>query len=214
MNRRKTKKGFTLMELIIVIAIMSILLAIIVPSWGYFIRRARERSANNRAKIVFNAAQTEVTRMGAKERPLNNIIHNSQSDTQDVEDAEKSIYMGDYTLKDRTQKDSPSNREYRDFVFYWNGHEGRRVKDDGSLFDETENDISFARGLNSIIGGEGTYKIYVRNYNVQSVVFSDYENGNYKGTYPVGIDDLSSGDRDALRKTSVQNADMTTMVLS
>ena len=214
MKTRKTKKGFTLMELIIVLAIMGILLAIIVPSWGYFIRSARERSANNRAKIVFNAAQTEVTRMGAKERPLNNIVHNSQSDSEEAQHAMDEIYMGDYKLKDRSQKDSASNREYYDFVFYWDGNEGRRIDGDGNLLARTADDEKFASALNSIIGGEGTYKIYVRNYNVQSVVFSDYENGRYKGTYPVGMDDLTDAARTHVRNTDVQSVNMTLMTLS
>ncbi|MDE7105032.1 MAG: prepilin-type N-terminal cleavage/methylation domain-containing protein, partial [Ruminococcus sp.] len=32
----RRKKGFTLMELIIVMAIIGILLGILIPSWGYY----------------------------------------------------------------------------------------------------------------------------------------------------------------------------------
>ena len=62
MNMKNSKKGFTLMELIIVLAILGILLTIMVPTWGYFITKSRERNANSKAKIIFNAAQTEITR--------------------------------------------------------------------------------------------------------------------------------------------------------
>lgn len=214
MKANKTKKGFTLMELIIVLAIMGILLAIIVPSWGYFIRRARERSANAKAKVVFNAAQTEVTRLGAKERPLNNVVHDSTSDTDYVTNKiQPQIYMGDYKLKDRTKEDSSTNREYFDFYFYWDGHEGRHYKADGTLADATENDARFARSLNSIIGTEGTYKIYVKNYNVVSVVYSDFVDGNYKGTYPVGMDELTDSIREDVRSKSIESVDMTKLAL-
>ena len=81
MRTKKTKKGFTLMELVIVLAILGILLAIIVPSWGYFIRRSRERSANAKAKVVFNAAQTEVTRVSMKERPELNVVNDPTADS-------------------------------------------------------------------------------------------------------------------------------------
>lgn len=213
MKTKKSKKGFTLMELIIVIAIMGILMAIIIPSWGYFIRRARERSANAKAKVVFNAAQTEVTRMGAKERPLNNIVHNPASDSVLVDKTKKEIYMGDYDLKDRKKADDSSNRTYYDFYFYWDGETGCRVDDKGTKQAVTGDDTRFARAINSITGGDGSYKIYVRNYNVMSVVYSDYENGNYKGTYPVGMDELSSSDRDSIRENSVIKAAMDKMVL-
>lgn len=213
MKTKKSRKGFTLMELIIVIAIMGILMAIIIPSWGYFIRRARERSANAKAKVVFNAAQTEVTRLGAKERPLNNIMHNPASDSVVVANTEKQIYMGDYTLKDRNEADKKDNRTYYDFVFYWDGEQGVRIDDKGKKIAATGDDRKFARAINSITGGDGTYKIYVRNYNVMSVVYSDYENGNYKGTYPVGMDELSDSDRSSVRESSVENVSMDLMTL-
>lgn len=213
MKTKKSKKGFTLMELIIVIAIMGILMAIIIPSWGYFIRRARERSANAKAKVVFNAAQTEVTRMCAKERPLNNIVHNSSSDSVLVEKTKKEIYMGDYDLKDRDKEDQSSNRKYYDFYFYWDGENGCRVDDKGVKKAVTSDDTRFARGINSITGGDGTYKIYVRNYTVMSVVYSDYENGNYKGTYPVGMDELSDSDRSSVRNDSVLKVAMNKITL-
>ena len=57
---KSKRKGFTLVELIVAMAILGILIAIIVPSWGYFMRRSKERTANAKAKVIFNAAQTEL----------------------------------------------------------------------------------------------------------------------------------------------------------
>ena len=64
----KKKKGFTLVELIIVIAIIGVLTAVIVPSWMNYIRKARLQTADGRAKIVFNAAQTVTLKYQAAER--------------------------------------------------------------------------------------------------------------------------------------------------
>ncbi len=214
MKAKRTKKGFTLMELIIVIAIMGILLAIVVPSWGYFIRRARERSANAKAKVVFNAVQTEVTRLGAKERPLNNIVHDPNSDSTFVVKTQSQIYMGDYDLKDRTKSDTKDNRNYYDFYFYWNGTSGCRVDASGTKKGTTDDDVKFARAVNSIIGTDGTYKVYVKDYNVISVVYSDYEKGNYKGTYPVGMDELADGVRNDIRRKDIQFIDMSKIKLT
>ena len=66
----KKKKGFSLIELIVVIAIISILMAILIPSWGYFLKRSRIRTANAKARIIFNAAQTACTEYSQSEKNL------------------------------------------------------------------------------------------------------------------------------------------------
>ena len=48
------KKGFTLVELVVVIAIIGALAAILVPTMMSYIRKAKLKGANSNAKIVFN----------------------------------------------------------------------------------------------------------------------------------------------------------------
>lgn len=55
---RKKLKGFTLVELITVLAIVAVLTGVLVPSMSYFIRNAKLKSSNSQAKVVFNAALT------------------------------------------------------------------------------------------------------------------------------------------------------------
>lgn len=189
MKTNRSKKGFTLMELIIVLAILGILLSIMVPTWGYFIRKSRERNANSKAKIVFNAAQTEITRIAGKERPL----------------AASGRYVGNGT-----------------FYFYsLNGH-GVKCDSDGNAVtggnaNETNelaiNNGNLSRAINRIAGNEGSYKIFVENYNVVSVVYSNFENGQYKGTYPKTTDQLDDTQLERVRDNSVQEALMSDMKL-
>ena len=67
-NMKRTAKGFTLIELIIVIAIIGILLGILMPSMMNYYRRSRIQAANADAKMVYNAAQTAAQRLISQDR--------------------------------------------------------------------------------------------------------------------------------------------------
>lgn len=209
---KNKKKGFTLIELIIVLVIVGILIAILVPSWGYFMRRARERTANAKAKVIFSAAQTEVSRIAQKERTAMNFVHDTTNDT--VERGQKwgECYMGDYykTLG------ATAIPDYRDFYFYWDGTTGMRCDKDGNSLAVPSEDARFANAINNISGSEGTYKIYVKNYRVRAVVYSNYADGRYKGTYPrtMGTDTLTDAQEETVRNTDVSAMSMTAIRLA
>jgi len=60
-----TRKGFTLMELIIVLVIIAILAAALMPSFLNFVSRARQDSLRAEARVGMVAAQFMITRNGA-----------------------------------------------------------------------------------------------------------------------------------------------------
>ena len=70
------RHGFTLIELIVVIAIIGILAAILVPAMLGYVRKSKITTANSAAKSVYNALNISLVEMESYDLPpqkLNNL---------------------------------------------------------------------------------------------------------------------------------------------
>lgn len=205
------RKGFTLVELVVVIAIFGILVTVVTPAWISYLHRSKFRTMNQKSKSIFNAAQVVLTDLEFNERKYF---------------AAYDAYEGTLTADEEKRRDkllkyiyTPIDRS--DWFFYWNGSEGYISDAEGndiSKEGESSDVVAFREEWNAKIGDsvkrivddDMVYKIWVSDYKVVSVACAENANSRFIGAHPTNVFELKGldFDTDDLEHTNVRDVDL------
>lgn len=194
---RQRVSGFTLIEMIIVMGIITVLIAVLVPAMSGYITRSRLNTANANAKVLFNSVQTVMQEYEFRER---------QQPT--------SAFYG-------------TNKHGTLFLAGEDGVIDRdRIAGTGDTFAVDDNMIA-TLGLNGVASPAGTFgsrlsrlfddygevawAVYISDYRVMGVVCADNGTTPYIGAYPMRTTERL-GDTGCEIAFTVGNADIADML--
>lgn len=210
----RRRKGFTFMELVVVIAIFGVLVGVITPAWATYVKRSKFRAQNNKAKAIFNAAQVVVTDLEFAERQYRTDLGRIPTSDATQKNA-AAAYI--FTPVDKENPD-----EVVEWYYYWNGNSGSICNVSGGNITTSASADTLAKwneklgnSIKRIVTDDMVYKIYVRDYQIQSVVCSDRERSRYIGAHPTTITQLSgragvtASNIHSLENTNVKDVDPT-----
>jgi len=86
---KSTKKGFTLVELIVVLVILAVLAAMLVPALTGYIQKAKEEKEFQTAATVYTAAQAVITEQYGKNETMTGTLTGVKADASSTEEAKK-----------------------------------------------------------------------------------------------------------------------------
>ena len=193
-NKERTHSGFTLIEMVVVIAIISILLLTLVPAMYNYYTSSRLKSANSDAKVLFNSAQTIMQEYEFSERSAKDSFFYGYN--------KDALHTGTVMLKGKVNS-SGKGVIYQVAV---NGTDLFTSETAAAAADyaayKTENGKTVPNP--STFGGRlarlypdfdsTAWCIFIRNYSVRCVVAASTDSSDYVGGYPIKADEKHDAD--------------------
>ena len=104
---KKNNKGFTLVELIVVLVILAILAAVLVPALLGYIDKAKKKKDMNAASSAYVAAQAVCSEYYAKgTRPTNDQLKTEIATLTDIDGSGFRVEVAEWKGDDTTKKDA------------------------------------------------------------------------------------------------------------
>ena len=151
MNLKKKKKGFTLIELMAVIAIIAILAAVLVPTVNGYIQRAKKTAIITQVRNVVSAVETYNATAGSKDQ-----IEKKDNENKDVTLADIITKVGADLLEEKSINKLPTTTPYRVLIAInadTNSIKDISIDEDGKLIkydgEGTANDWPYTPPINS-----------------------------------------------------------------
>lgn len=182
-------KGFTLTELIVVLAIMGILIAILGPTMTTYYRKSRVKDANTDAKMIYNASQTAAQSYISRDRVR---------DTADKSLISQNVIIS-YNGTDGTIQ---YTTVFGDAMTTVNTAGGTLIDDDlADLVESVNRTVSDAQNTN--------WAIYVQNYIVKGAISANSPTTNVVGYFSANkaqADDVSDRNYDGWLSTTADGS--------
>lgn len=197
-------KGFTLIELIVVVAIIGVLLAVAIPTISSYMRRSRLKSSNANAKLIFNSIQTICQELEFSERDDSSTTFYGSEPLRDgsgnpVKKNGKDVMTG---ITDGNMIVYSVNGVATATVWQDTNHDGTVDTAESAAFNtaltDTLNDdstrSSFMNRMERLFAGqnETAWVAYIDGFQVMAVICADTDSNRYVGAYPISTTDVFS----------------------
>lgn len=189
--RKRQVSGFTLLEMVIVMGIISILLGVLVPTMKTYMTKSRQNTSNSNAKVIFNSLQTIMQEYEFSERALTDSMFygSDKGGNMMLYCSNGNIQLGKCTVLNKSAV-QPST------------HNGAPVTLDGTALGATYASAG-ARTLGAKMGRlftdyqSVTWCALIQDYSVVGVMCASSPSASYIGGYPLSIQEKKISMTDA-----------------